>query len=158
LNNFALKPNPSQVIVNLAALHKDEAFLRSLERHKNQVVGVYEGIGRYGAAQSEVVLEVAALTEADVYSLGGWSSSFDDLVRMAAWQIYGRAPSETAIAELHMRVQALESEAGAWWLKPESTKRPCANAAACRDAAIGKANSGCVAQEARHLNDANSAT
>lgn len=42
-----------------------------MERNKSAINGYGDGAGRYWDRQSEVVLEIDAVTQEDIYSLGG---------------------------------------------------------------------------------------
>ena len=63
----------------------------------------YSDAGGYRGTQCEIVLEVDAVSQDDIYSLGGYSSGFDDLVRQAAEIIYGTEPTPAEVAELEWK-------------------------------------------------------
>ncbi len=84
-------PQSSNVIVNLREMYQDHDFTAALEQNRANITGYHDGAGRYGAGQNEVVLEVASVTQQDIYSMGGHSSPFDELVNKAAKLIHGRA-------------------------------------------------------------------
>lgn len=79
--------------------------------------------GKHGNTQDEVVLEIDTLEESDIWVLGGWSNSFDDLVKRTFWLLHGHQPSESEFDELKASVAELSPEAGARWLQPESSLR-----------------------------------
>lgn len=116
-------PQSSNVIVNLRDLYRDPDFQEALEQHKTSIVGFHEGAGRYGNEQSECVLEVAGVTQQDIYSMGGHSSPFEQLVEEAANLIYGRPPTPSEREELTLKGETVRSKAGPGWLSPESTQR-----------------------------------
>lgn len=112
-----------EVVVNLWALYRDARFQEAIDRHKGSISRYHAGIGRYGNTQSEVVLRIDALDEDDIHSLGGHSSSFDELVGKAAFTIYGGLPTASQVAELKAQVRELAPVAGARWLERDSTHR-----------------------------------
>lgn len=120
---FERAPTAGEIVVNLWALYRDDRFQEALGRHAGAIVRFHDGIGRYGNSQSEVILEVDALLQEDIHSLGGHSSSFDELVFRAAFVMYGRSPTSAEVADLKGRVSELEPVAGARWLERDSTHR-----------------------------------
>lgn len=78
---FCINPPPSShVIVNLRELYKSPAFCAAMERNKSAITSFSDGVGRYWDSQSEIVLEIDAVTQEDIYSLDGHSSPFEQLV------------------------------------------------------------------------------
>ncbi len=120
---LSIKAPPNGVIVNLWKLYETREFLDELDHHKHAISGFSEGAGRYRGTQCEIVLEVDAVSQEDIYSLGGYSSRFDDLVRQAAEIIYGRAPTPAEVAELEWKSEHLRATAGPRWLGYDGTKR-----------------------------------
>lgn len=121
---FCINPPPSsRVIVNLRELYKNPEFCAAMSRNKSAIVGFSEGAGRYWDSQSEVVLEIDAVSQEDIYSLGGHSSPFEQLVAIAAELTYGREPTLQEVEDLQLRAEHLREQAGPKWLTPEATKR-----------------------------------
>ena len=120
---FSLAPPPGSVIVNISLLYRDPEFLEAVQLHKEDIVSFHRGIGLYGDRQREVVLEIDRLSQEDIYSLGGHSSQFEELVQFAAGEIYGRSPTEDERTALILKSDGIRSRAGPTWLTPESTKR-----------------------------------
>ena len=58
---FMLPPGAGTVIVNLAVLFADKDFQKALKLHREAIAGFGAGIGKYGARQSEVVIELGRL-------------------------------------------------------------------------------------------------
>ena len=116
-------PRATNVVVNLRELYGDRAFTEALEQHKTDIVGYYDGAGRYGNAQSEVVLEVSSVTQEEIHSMGGHSSEFDKLVDEAAKLVYGHEATPEEREALMLKVAHLRSVAGPDWLSPEATQR-----------------------------------
>lgn len=116
-------PQPSNVIVNLRELYQDPDFTTALEQNKGNITGYHDGAGRYGSGQNEVVLEVASVTQQDIYSMGGHSSPFEKLVDEAAELAYGPNATPGQRAALMLKVEHVRSEAGPKWLSPEATQR-----------------------------------
>lgn len=121
---FCINPPPSsQVIVNLRELYKSPAFCAAMERNKSAITGFSDGAGRYWDSQSEIVLEIDAVTQEDIYSLGGHSSPFEQLVAQAAELTYGREATPQEVEELLLKAEHVRAHAGPKWLSPEATKR-----------------------------------
>ncbi|MCA7967325.1 hypothetical protein LGM54_30545 [Burkholderia cenocepacia] len=116
-------PPADSVIVNLHELYQDSDFTAALEQHKGSITGYYGGAGRYGNDQSEIVLEVASVAQQDIYSMGGHSSPFEQLVDEAAKIIHGRPATPEEREALMLKVEHVASEAGPRWLSLEATQR-----------------------------------
>jgi hypothetical protein len=69
------------------------------------------------------ILEVATITQQDVYSMGGHSSPFDQLVAEAADLVFGRPASEEEREAILLKAEHIRSEAGPMWLTAEATQR-----------------------------------
>lgn len=134
---FSLKPPAGSVIVNMSSLYRAPEFLRAIDQHKNAISGFHLGIGCYGDQQSEVVLEIDTLSQDDIYSLGGHSSEFDELVETVSQEVYGHSPTADERVALTLKAEGVRSRAGPTWLTPESTKRVLARV---RPAAIALAD------------------
>lgn len=120
---LSIKAPPNGVIVNLWQLYRNPQFLDALDRHKASIDGYAEGAGRYRDSQYEIVLEVESVTQADIYSLGGYSSRFDDLLLQAALTIYERPPTPAEAAHLEWKCEQLRDTAGPRWLARDATER-----------------------------------
>ena len=120
---FSLNPPAGSVIVNMSLLYRDPEFQRAIDQHKNAISGFHLGIGCYGDQQSEVVLEIDSLSQDDIYSLGGHSSQFDELVEIAAHEVYGHSPTADERAALTLKVEGVRRQAGPSWLTPDGTRR-----------------------------------
>lgn len=121
---FCISPPPtSRVIVNLRELYKSPEFCAAMDRNKLDIVGFSDGAGRYRDSQSEVVLEIDAVSQGDIYSLGGHSSPFEQLVALAAKLTYGREPTPQEVEKLLLKAEHVREQAGPKWLTPEATKR-----------------------------------
>lgn len=120
---FAIFPRSEQVVVNLKTLLDEEKFQQAAEAHKAEIDFFSEGLGKYKNDQSEIVLNVGELVEADIWSFGGRSSSFEGLVRRAFLYSYSRKPMhEQEFEAFRAETSEMESQAGARWLTHESTK------------------------------------
>ncbi len=120
---FCLLPPPGSVIVNLCELYQDSDFIAALKKNQQHIANYHNGVGRHGNDQCEVVLEIASMAQDDIYSLGGHSSSFDDLIDRVAKEIYGHAATAVEREALMHQVEHVRSRAGPRWLKPEVTHR-----------------------------------
>lgn len=120
---LCLHPKPENVIINLAKLYRAPTFKAALEHSKASITGYHDGAGRYANDQSEVVLEIAAVTQQDIYSMGGHSSPFEQLVDIAAHETYGPHATQEQRAALLLKAEHVRAEAGPHWLNPEATER-----------------------------------
>ncbi len=120
---LCVRPNPASVIVNLRELYSEPEFTNAMDKNKSAIKRYSDGAGRYENKQSEVVLEIDSVTQQDVYSLGGHSSRFEELVEIAATEIYGRAPTTAETNALLLSAQPIRSKAGPAWLSPDATQR-----------------------------------
>lgn len=121
---FCISPPPSsRVIVNLRELYKNPEFCDAMYRNKSTIVAFSDGAGLYWDSQSEVVLEINAVSQENIYSLGGHSSPFEQLVALAAKLTYGREAKPQEVEELLMRAEHVREKAGPKWLTPEASKR-----------------------------------
>lgn len=120
---LCIYPPPDSIIVNLRELYNEPAFITALEQGKDAITGYHDGAGRYGNNQSEVVLEITAITQKDIYSMGGYSSPFEQLLDVAAKQIYGPRVTLDQREALLLHAEHVRSEAGPRWLDHEATQR-----------------------------------
>lgn len=115
-------PKPEDVIVNLSKLYQEPAFRDVLEKNKASITGYHEGAGLYANSQIEVVLEIATVTQQDIYSMGGHSSSFEMIVDMEAEETYGPHATAAQREELLLKFEPARSQAGPRWLTPRATQ------------------------------------
>jgi hypothetical protein len=121
---FCINPPPSsQVVVNLRELYGNFEFCAAMKRNKSAIVGFSHGAGRYWDSQSEVVLEIDAVGQKDIYSLGGHSSPFEQLVAQAAQFTFGREATTEELEKLLLKSEPIREQAGPKWLTQEATKR-----------------------------------
>lgn len=121
---FSIKPPAGNVIVNLRELYRDADFRGAMERNKFAIAGYATGAGCYGDSQSEVVLEVDKLEQGDIYSMGGHSSPFEELVDEVAKIYYGTAiVTQEQREKFLLKVEPARGVAGPRWLNPEATQR-----------------------------------
>lgn len=118
-----LYPPQGNVIANLSKLYRDPAFLEAMERNKSNITGYYDGAGRHENSQSEVVLEIDAVTPEDIYSLGGHSSPLEELVAQAADLVYRRPATEAERQQLFLDATRAGVSAGPSWLNMDATRR-----------------------------------
>lgn len=121
---FSILPPAGSVIVNLRELYQDPTFQDAMEWNKSAIPDYAKGAGRYRDGQSEVVLEIDKLDQEDIYSMGGHSSQFEELVAEAAKIYYGSINVTPEQYEaLLLKVEHTRGVAGPGWLSPEATKR-----------------------------------
>lgn len=120
---LCVHPNPESVIINLSKLYQELAFTDALEQNKALISRYDDGAGRFANSQNEVVLEIATVTQRDIYSMGGHSSSFEQLVDVAAEEIYGPQATAAQREELLLKSEHVRTLAGPCWLSSEATQR-----------------------------------
>jgi hypothetical protein len=116
---FEIIPPPGSVVLNLVELYGDAEFLEAVARQKADIIAYGDGIGKYGASQHEVVLELGSLAQADIRHYGGYASSRRELAKI----YFGRTPTEEDLNAFdQLCEQANVPLSGSWWLSPEGTK------------------------------------
>lgn len=116
---FEIMPEPGSVIVNLHALYQASDFRAAMERESSAIDGFWDGAGRYGNTQAEVVLSIENLDRASVHALGGYSSDRDTLIRM----MFDQEPTEELITWFETQQKKASIELGAFWLDGEPLQR-----------------------------------
>ncbi len=110
---FCILPKPDQVVAKLHALYADQDFQNAVKRLKPQITAFYDGIGKYGPSQSEVVLEIESVRPDDVYTMGGYSS---DKATLACLLLgHSPTPAEQAWVDQNI-VRSKLQPSGPWWL------------------------------------------
>lgn len=120
---LCLYPPTGSVIVNLWKLYQEPAFIEAMEKNKGNITRYLDGAGRYGNGQSEVVLEIDAVTPEDIYSLGGHSSPLEELVAQAADLVYRRPATDEERQDLFLKATCSGASAGPKWLNMDATRR-----------------------------------
>lgn len=116
---FEILPVPSTVIVNLSTLFRDETFRCACEVLKNEIVGYSDGIGRYRGTQHEVLLEIESVSLANVYALGGYSSSHEIIAR----RFFGHEPTQEESRWFDELLARSARKSGPNWLLGEPKDR-----------------------------------
>jgi hypothetical protein len=120
---FCRNPKTANVVVNLVEVYRDKDFTQAIADMRSQIVGFADGIAKYAGTQDEVVLEVESMPQSDLYSFGGHSSAFEDLVQIAARQYFGREPTADELQSFFLKVESQRNQAGPNWLTLEATQR-----------------------------------
>jgi hypothetical protein len=94
-----------------------------MQRSKATITGYSDGAGRYWDSQSEVVLEIDAVTQEDIYSLGGHPSPMEKLVAQAADLVYRRPSTPEEQQALFLEAKRAGVEGGPNWLNMDATRR-----------------------------------
>jgi hypothetical protein len=116
---FAVFPPAGAIIANLHRLFADPDFRAAVERHKTDVTGFHNGIGRYGNEQCEVVLEISVIALSDIFELGGFSSERDELLR----KCFGQNPTPEQIANFDRNLAEADETVGPDWVGDEAKDR-----------------------------------
>jgi hypothetical protein len=116
---FAIRPKGGSVIVNLDRLYSNGEFLASINRHRRDVTGFSDGMGRYGNTQREVVLEIREIRLSDIFELGGFSSERDELIRTC----YGEHPTREQIEDFDRILNEAGEAVGPAWVGDEAKDR-----------------------------------
>lgn len=116
-------PHPEEVVVNLSKIYRDPVYLDELDMVKNEILGYHDGAGRYFGSQSEVVLEIASVSPWHVYSLGGHSSSFEELIGYIGEEMHGCPLDKIEYEALLKGLEKFRGGTGPRWLSYEGTRR-----------------------------------
>ncbi|MBY5336083.1 hypothetical protein HFO99_19445 [Rhizobium leguminosarum] len=76
---LAMKPPAGSVVANLERLYDEPEFQKAVALYGQEIEYFYNGAGKYGNTQKEVVLELGSLSSASICSYGGYSSPVDGL-------------------------------------------------------------------------------
>jgi hypothetical protein len=114
-----LPPGAGTVILNLGVLFVDKDFQKALHRHRNDIEGFADGLGKYGRSQSEVVIELDRLDVARVYAYGGFSS---DRVEIAT-RMLGHPPSPAELALFNATARRAGAKFGPDWIGEDAVRR-----------------------------------
>jgi len=120
---FSRFPERGEVIINLHRLYLEPKFRKAVNTLQSSIEYFGDGIGKYGDSQCEVVIETKQLTTLDIYSFGGHSSQFEDLVLVTAKLVFGPNPTTEQLASFRLKAEGARGAAGPNWLCPEATKR-----------------------------------
>lgn len=119
---FERSSRQDEIIVNLWALFRDADFQAAIEKHTNSIKRFKKGMGRYSDTQCEIVLKVETLAQEHIYSLGGHSSSADEILRQAAEKIYGEYATPAQKEFLRWAMEVGPDVTGPRWLTYEATR------------------------------------
>lgn len=118
-------PPPAAVIVSLDALYNDAAFVADEAAYRHQIKQFDRGIGRYGNAQREVVIECPEVRLDQVWAWGGHSSSKEELLAGMRAGTYGpEYGTSEAIEAVQRGVEGQPHRLGPQWLiGPDAVQR-----------------------------------
>lgn len=116
---FCILPPPSSIIVNLDRLYRDHEFQRAIKSSQSSISGFANGMGRWQNSQNEVILEIDSILISDIYELGGYSGTRDELVR----EIYGPNPTSNNYADFDYLLRISKQKLGACWIGETSKDR-----------------------------------
>lgn len=116
-------PRPEKVVVNLSKIYRYPVYLDELDMVKNEILGYHDGAGRYFWSQGEVVLEIASVSPCHVYSLGGHSSSLEELIGCLGEEMHGCPLDKIEYEALLKDLEKFRGETGPRWLSDEGTRR-----------------------------------
>jgi hypothetical protein len=116
---LAYAPAPKEVVLNINALYTSDEFSKELAAADKGIVGFADGAARYGGSQAEVVLEIESLKISDIYSLGGYSSDRDTLIRM----MFGQEPTPELTVWFETHRESAGVSLGPWWIRGELLRR-----------------------------------
>lgn len=116
---FILKPDSSQVILNLDRLYRAPEFRDAIEAHKDGILGFDLGIGKYGNKQAEVIIEIESLDAVNLYALGGYSSNRENFLS----RLLGRLPTENELAVFDFDLACIGKSLGPAWVEGDVVTR-----------------------------------
>lgn len=118
---FSAMPTKENTVVNLRELYQCPEFQLAIKQHCTNIGNYDKGIRRYMDTQSEVVLKIESVNQEGIYSLGGHSSPFEELVNIASEVIYGRIATVEEKEALLLKVENCRAVAGPSWLSMDAT-------------------------------------
>jgi hypothetical protein len=116
---FLLFPSQESVVINLNRLFRDAMFNEALKKNAKKIHGFYDGIGRYGNSQEEVVLEVTKIRLDDLYELGGFSSTKDEFMEL----YFGPNPTSNNLSQFERWLDMANVQLGPAWIGKTATDR-----------------------------------
>lgn len=114
-----LSPGVGEIIVNLSLLYSDRDFVTAVERHKHLIRDFDKGINKYGAKQSEVIIRREFIVPNDIYALGGYSGSAEEIGEF----IFDRKVTSAEIDWMKLILNKDGEEFGAWWIDGDAKDR-----------------------------------
>lgn len=118
---FSLKPEVSNVILNLNTVYADPNFQEAVEYYKTKINGFAKGIGAYQNTQSEVIIELEQLDLAQVHALGGYSLSSDS--QDFAERYLSHLPVEEGKFLVEQNLAKSGKQFGPTWIEGEAVAR-----------------------------------
>ncbi len=115
---FKLTPPQESIVVNLVKVYSEPSFLEACERHRHQVTGFQNGIGKYGSSQHEVVVEIGNLSPEHVLQFGGFSGSREQIAELHLM----RQPTAEDLEEFDRLCAINGTNLGPWWLAESGTR------------------------------------
>ena len=112
---FNIKPTEECVILDISSLFDDAEFVGALGKFRNEIVGISDGIGKYGSSQYEVVIEIENLPLESLAFWGGYSSSEHELATI--W--YDHEPDQDEIERFRSLMIEADAQVGPRWLSGE---------------------------------------
>ena len=120
---FRTEPEPSSVVLNLAALYADDEFLAAVDHFRLGIDRFWDGIGRWRDSQAEVVLDLKAVGLHEVYATGWHSSKRDEILRRPEVQKDLKLLGPDAYAVVERAIAAGAGSFGPRWLKGAAKDR-----------------------------------
>ncbi|WP_406240132.1 hypothetical protein ACF3NX_14500 (plasmid) [Acetobacter orientalis] len=112
---LAIKPPTGSVVANLERLYNEPEFQEAVALYGPKIPHFYNGAGKYGNDQREVLLDLDSLSSTSIYSYGGYSSPVDSLIA-GFKEMYDCEPNEEEIAQIVQKANQ------PWWLSETGTK------------------------------------
>ncbi|HBJ3994695.1 TPA: hypothetical protein LCM76_002597 [Acinetobacter baumannii] len=118
---FKTTPLNNQVIVSLSELYKCSDFCNAMKLNKNKIDRYHDGAGKYWDTQSEVIMATEYLDHSNIYSMGGYSGTPEQIAEQASRE--KNIPISLTIDDIK---ELSRDYIGPWWLSPEGTRRAVA--------------------------------
>lgn len=120
---FVVCPSLGSIVVNLHRLFANADFRAAAERDKVNILGFYDGIGRYWDKQCEVVLEITKIALSVIFELGGFSSDRDELIH----KCFGPNPTPEQISDFDRQLAEAGEAVGPAWVGADGKDRVIQN-------------------------------
>jgi hypothetical protein len=90
---FKIDPTKGRTVLNISRLFASGQFRIAIEKYASAVPNSEYGIREFQDSEREVLIEVDALYPDEIFSLAGYSSSREEIIRQAGIEIYRREPN-----------------------------------------------------------------
>lgn len=89
---FRVTPDRGRTVLNISKLFSCDDFNLAVREYRSFVPNIEYGIDEFNNSECEVIVELDYLYPEEIYSLGGYSASEEEIIQMSGREIYGHPP------------------------------------------------------------------